>query len=379
LTSISGLGFQFDEDWFKIDVEPGFEHLIVDFPQFDPDIQLEIYDTSLNKIGGFYPPKHDDPGNEDENTIPSDPTSPDGSTSGGGEPMRFNLPSSGTYYIKVSGSNKGTPYDFQYLTICLLEEQTWLSSEYGLGVQGNLDFFFIEITPGFRHLRVDLLFNHIQGNIDMTLYDEWGTKITNSSSMDDNEYIDTAPLNPGIYFLSIHGDDMGNTYNLWWDDVKTDLRPDDNYEMNNNASSAYDLSYDQHKSLWEIDRLGIQKDDDWYKIFVDNNHLRLIVVLRYDSAEGLMGFDIFDNNHTKITGNCTLHDNDYIDYEVPSNGTYYIQVFGDNTGNIYNLWWATVETEPIEMIPGYDLLILLGSIMGVTLIVIKVKRSKIKQ
>jgi hypothetical protein len=247
-----------------------------------------------------------------------------------------------------------------------------------LGVQSNLDFYFIDITPGFKHLEVELLFNHTQGNIDITLHDEWGTLITNSSSFDDNEYIDTFLAVPGIYFLLIQGNNMGNQYNLWWDDVKTDLRTDDFYELNNNYSSTYDLSNDEYRSLWEINGLALQFNEDWYKISVDENHLQLIVLLKYDSAEGLMGFEIYDSNHTKITGNFTLDDNDYIDYEVPSNGTYYIRVYGDNSGNVYNLWWATEESDPIGMIPGYDTLILIISIVGVIAVVIKIKRSKFK-
>lgn len=357
LMETNGLGFQFDDDWYEIYVEPGFEHLIVNFWG---DIQLAIYDNNLNGIEGS--------SSQDTN----DPTG----TSG---PMSFDLPSSGTYYIKVYGSNQGSPYDFQYLTVNLLEEQTWLSDLYGLGIQNNIDFYQIDVSPGFKHLEVELLFNHSQGNIDMALYEVGGNRITNSSSLDDNEYIDTFVQHPGTYFLLIQGHNMGNEYNLWWDDVKSDLRSDDAYELpNNDLSSAYDLSNEEGKHLWGLSGLGLQFNEDWYKIKVDENRLQLIVAVIYDSAEGLMGLDIYDSNHTKITGNFTLDDNDYIDYDVPSNGTYYIRIYGDNSGNVYNLWWVTEESEPIGMIPGYDTLILILSIFGVAAVVIKMKRSKFK-
>jgi len=45
---------------------------------------------------------------------------------------------------------------------------------------------------------------------------------------------------------------------------------------------------------------------------------------------------------------------------------------------VYNLWWATREPEEIGMIPGYDLIILIASIIGVTMAGIKIKRSKLK-
>ncbi|GAI80721.1 unnamed protein product, partial [marine sediment metagenome] len=64
---------------------------------------------------------------------------------------------------------------------------------------------------------------------------------------------------------------------------------------------------------WEINDLGLQFDEDWYKIYLDGTRLRLIVMVRYDSAEGLMGFEVYDSNNTKITGNFTIVDNDYIE------------------------------------------------------------------
>jgi len=352
LSGISGFGSQFDEDWYKINVEPSFEHLIVNFNQFDGDIQLEVYDTSINIIGGSYHREYN-------------------------EPIMITLPSSGTYYFKVSGSNKGTNYDLQYIAFCLLEEQTWLSDVYGMGIQGDLDFYLIDVSPGFLQLEINLSFIHSSGDINMALYNEMGSDIIKAESLDDNEYINDNLTYPGMHFLLIYGDNMGNEYNLWWDDHKTDLRSDDNYEINNDPSSAYDISFAQNKSLWEMNGLALQFDEDWYEIYVDGSNLELIVWLPYDSAEGLMGFEVYDEDLNKITGNFTLTDNDYIVHDV-SNGTHYIRVFGDNSGNVYNLWWATQESEEIGMIPGYDLLILIASIIGISTVGIKIKRSKLK-
>ena len=90
-----------------------------------------------------------------------------------------------------------------------------------------------------------------------------------------------------------------------------------------------------------------------------------------------MGFEVYDDGLRKIIGNFTLEDDDFILYRLRSNGTYYIKVFGDNTGNVYNMLWKTKEDIPIEDIPGYDILILLGSVFGVaSIIVLKLKRSK---
>lgn len=369
LSGINGLGTQFNEDWYKIYVEPNFEHLFVGFHQWGDDIQLEVYDENLNVLGGSHYDNH-------------------------GGPIRVNLPSSGNYYLKVSGDDIGTNYDLHYIGFCLLEEQTMLSDVYGMGVQNDVDFYLIDVSFGFLQLQINLTFTHILGNIDMTLYNEWGSDIIKGDSPDDNEFIDVILDYPGMYFLVIYGYNMGNEYDLRWDDIKTDPRSDDDYEENDDWSSAFDITL--YEDLWlmpkfrpEIqtyeqwyktyaNRTGIQADEDWYKIYIDQTNVQLIVDLRYDSAEGLMGFDIFDADINKITGNFTLTDNDYIIYEISSNGTYYIKVFGDNSGNIYNLMWRTQEPEEIGEIPGYDLLILIGSFIGISTVGIKIKRSKLK-
>ena len=125
---------------------------------------------------------------------------------------------------------------------------------------------------------------------------------------------------------------------------------------------------------------GVQYDSDWFEIFIGPDQslpFILIVDLYYDSAEGLIGIEVYDDELSRKTGNFTMEDNDFIVYRLQSNGTYYIKVFGDNSGNVYDLIWNTKDHIPIEDIPGYDILILLGSIFGVaSVVILKWKRSK---
>ena len=54
---------------------------------------------------------------------------------------------------------------------------------------------------------------------------------------------------------------------------------------------------------------------------------------------------------------------EYINYLLPSNGTYYIRIFGDDTRSPYDLWWELREYSE-DMIPGYDILITRRNIWG---------------
>ena len=83
-----------------------------------------------------------------------------------------------------------------------------------------------------------------------------------------------------------------------------------------------------------------------------------------------MGFMIYNYEMKEITGNFTLKDNDYIDYTLPSSGTYYIKVYGDNSGNTYNLFWETLEVNRDKTLLSVYLFFLFGGLIGVSMLLI---------
>jgi len=366
-----------DEDWFQLYLNDGD---VIDVRIFFDDntgnLELELYDPLYNSRDGSYSSSDD-------------------------EFISYAVDMSGNWRIRVyhEDGNSNAKYDLDiwikddyyesnndlselhegHPSVLVENERTWLSNINGLAIQGDDDWYVIEATPGFRHLLINVRFNHTAGNIDVSIYDKHGSYILGNNSLSDDEQLDYTPSSPGIFHVKVHGENKGNEYDLWWDDLRTDVRPDDAYEMNNIISTAYDL-HSQNIPLWQSPNmgLGLQYDNDWYEIHVEEGFERLYVWLIYDSAEGMIGFRVYDENNNEITGNFTLTDNDYIDYAVPSSGTYYIRVFGDNTGNVYNLWWFTEEYKGPKSIPGYNVLFLIGSIVGITTIVIKMKRSKSK-
>jgi len=369
---------EYDEDWFKIDLNP--EDIIdidIYFNNFDGDLQLELYD-------------------------PSDPYSPQqisDSYESNNKHISFDADESGEWRIRVyrvsgdsnidviyhleiwiNGMQAGDdPYEYNnWLDEAYFlsdDEDTWLSDIHGLAVQGDEDWYMIDVTPGFEQLMVNLSITNGFGNIWFTIYNEWGNYIDDSYPTPYGEHFDST-ISPGIYFIKVYGDYFGIEYDLWWDDIRT-VFSEDAYEENDNFINATDLSFREGQELEHYLGFGVQYDQDWFEIFVTPEELILNVILYYDSAEGLMGFEVYDDSLKKIIGNFTMEDNDFILYRLRSNGTYYIKVFGDNTGNVYNMLWKTKEYIPIEDIPGYDILILLGSIFGVaSIVVLKLKRSK---
>ncbi len=397
----SGEGIQGDDDWYMIDVEMEEGHLIVEinFDNFEGNIDLELYDSSQSLLASS-------------------------NTRDNYEFVDYEFDSSGTYYIRVFGENKGNWYNLKWRTqdeakdfyddsyepnnnrrfgyVLWDDEWTWLNNIAGLAVQGDDDWYKIDVTPGFEQLVVEVTFNHSAGDIDISIFEEQNPTdpIIGNYSVSDNEYIDFNVSHPGLYYIQIHGENAGNEYDLRWDDLRT-LFAEDDYEPNNGHLNATDLTeYDNFEyedflksrlktsadepnlddvmSLKSNVGFGLQYDEDWYEIYVPDERLNLLILLKYDYAEGAIGLIVYDGNLKEVAENFTRHDNEYINIKLRNNGTYYIRVFGDDTGNVYNLIWATSDYE-IAQVPGYDILILLGSLFGIaSIIVFKWKRSKLK-
>jgi hypothetical protein len=389
----------YDEDWFHLFLNLGdtIEVHVKNFENSIGNLELELYNPSNKWIKGSYSSTNE-------------------------EYVQFKLRANdqpGNWRIRVyrvSGNsfeqvyydldiwvNKGRedPYEWNDVPeeayFLGNDEQTWLSDIHGAALQGTEDWYRIFITPGFEHLKVDVKYNYTEGNINIELYSFWWDHnymniqfIQGNYSSFDNERLELIVTNPGPYLIRIFGDYKANKYDLWWDDLRTDFRSDDNYEDNDVPSTAYDLTHEiEHydnsgiwgKSLYNINNIGIQSDSDWYKIHVASGteFLKLRVDVLYEFSAGPIGLELYDWDLSKLSGNFTMKDNDYLLYTLPSNGTYYIRIYGDNSGSPYDLSWSLQE-DYSKMIPSYDIFILLGAIAGVaTIITIKWKRSKMNQ
>ena len=114
---------------------------------------------------------------------------------------------------------------------------------------------------------------------------------------------------------------------------------DDAYEPNNSRGDAYDLSSDERTWLSSIGGMGIQNDDDWYRIYVNSGYERVQVDCRFSDAEGDIDISLYNESGNHLISATSTTDNEFVDYTVSGGGTYYIRVYYDNEGNAYDLWW----------------------------------------
>jgi hypothetical protein len=113
---------------------------------------------------------------------------------------------------------------------------------------------------------------------------------------------------------------------------------DDNYEENDSRSAAWNPgNYWGETWLSTFNGMGIQNDDDWYRIdFYENGGL--YIDCQFSHAEGNIDIQLYDSNGTLLQQSTSNTDNEsiYFSGDVPSQD-FYIRVYGDNSGNSYDL------------------------------------------
>jgi hypothetical protein len=345
LSTISGFGVQCDDDWYEITADN--DRIVVDctFSDAAGDIDISLHDAAGTVL-------------DSSSSITDD------------EHIEFVVcpeqggPGFGTYYIRVHFGDAGNDYDLWWDDVpdvncgsCVPDdayeendtlgtavafgEQTFLSSISGTGLQCNDDWY--EITVNNDRIVVDCTFTDADGDIDISLHDAAGTLMALSTSVSDDEHLEFSVCpelgGPGFgtYYIRVYFGDAGNSYDLWWDDVSDSncCGPDDVYEENDTLGTA--LPFNEQTFLSSLSGLGVQCDDDWYEITVNND--RIVVDCTFTDADGDIDISLHDAGGALLASSPSITDDEHVEFCAPYFGTYYVRVYFADNGNTYDLWW----------------------------------------
>lgn len=369
LAAAGSFGYQFDPDWYLIEVPDGATELDIRclFDSEDGELEISLFGS-------------------DGRGTPIDAEDLD---SGYGLQILWNDEDSrplegGLYVIGVSGDNVGTTYNLTWEVVrgddnyeenddeasaydLTGDSKQWMSKLNGYGYQYDDDFYKIEVPAGsdIAQLQVRTYFDPEAGDIDMALFYvvspgdyAWVTESTNT---DEVESITVYDPEPGEYIVQLYHGNSGNAYDLWWaaftqSEVDAIEVGDDLYEDNDSLEAAYSLDGDE-VMLSGIDGQGIQADDDWYAITVGEDNFGLDIECEFQPQNGDIDIELYDAQGGLISRSAkdlaasgpfdSAYETINFGSEIPA-GTYYIRVYGSNLANPYNLYWVERTVDAYE-------------------------------
>ena len=119
---------------------------------------------------------------------------------------------------------------------------------------------------------------------------------------------------------------------------------DDAFEPNNTKEQAFDLSSFEDRWLGLIGSEGVQWDEDWFKIWVSPQYRRLVLDLRFQNYLGDIDFRLYDQKGNLVGASQGASDDEYLNLILDHGGYFYVQIYGSNRGNRYDLKYSTFFT-----------------------------------
>ncbi|MGB0413415.1 MAG: PPC domain-containing protein [Coraliomargarita sp.] len=365
LSSLDGYGTQLDADWFEISIPSNASRVEVTLFHIAADGDMDL--SFSNKEG---------------------PTRFVSSSGSNTETITWDDPIPGEYAITVTGENRGNFYnllwDLTYTEDNYEEndslatafdltgyERRFLSKLDGTGIQNDEDWYRIRAEADTVELRASVFFNHVEGDIDLGLYDAQGALIARSITTDNNEIIEYPNPPAGDYFVRVYFGNAGNEYDFSWaaldaDDLLQTERDDDLYEENDTEEDAFEILATRPRLSREDLGTAVLFDDDWFEIEIPDGNTGLRVECLFEDARGDIDFEVYDPLGFPLFVRDSNTDNELLVVNTPiPNGSYFIRVYGPALGNEYDLYWrAHLEDEYEEndvSADAYDITILLNS------------------
>ena len=334
LSTIDGEGLQYDDDWYScyVDTTLGGQLVVTcSFVQAEGSLGVSAH----NSTGALMAVSAE---------------------CAGGEHLVVNAPTNGWYYLKVDGPNAGMAYD-----LCFTNRPPLPFAPSNVVAQTGS-------APGTINL------NWVPCD-DATGY-----------TIHYDDHFLCPPFNPSDDGMPMSGSDVGGVTNV----VISLLSPEHFYHLavkaynangesefsemahaRSGAATSKDDAYEKNNSLdtawypggaWpgiplsDFSGTGIQADDDWYRLVLQPIGFEsLTITAGFSRVEGDITLDLYDAQTNLIATSIGSHDMEVIDVVCPAPGNYFLKVWGEHSGNSYDLIWHNVwvASKPvIDVSPG---------------------------
>ncbi len=198
-------------------------------------------------------------------------------------------------------------------------------------LSGNSDWYSFNILgiPTVANF-VNVSLTHLEGDLDVELYDLQGTKLRESASIRDQERISLAGLTTGGYLLRVFGSPGVTSPNYSLElALPVQSIAADAFEPNDSRSSATDLR--QVQGVRELTNLTIHSanNDDWFRFeTLATSTISHFVGLVLSDSQGDIDLELFDSSGNVLSQSATSNDWELINLAGRPAGVYYVRVSG---------------------------------------------------
>lgn len=338
-----------DEDWYRITLPTvgGATHFAsVDFKHRDGDIDVELWDTSGNKL-------RESKTSRDREHLPL-----------------VGLPT-GDYWVRVTSNGATTSPHYRFAldlpsavphadsfepndaraSATDLRAVSGVKELLDLSIHstGNDDWFRFEtLASATTSHFLGLIFDRSQGDVDLQLFDHSGSLLATAATSNDWELINLANRPAGVYFARVYGYQNATSprYSFTLVAPESQLAPD-GYEVNNTPQLASDLRAISGRTVIESISIHNVNDVDWFAFTtLQTGGPDDFVAIEFSHTLGNLDFALTDRTGNVLRESTSTADIERISLTGLSAGNFLLRVRGADTAVVNPAYRMTIVAPP---------------------------------
>lgn len=205
---------------------------------------------------------------------------------------------------------------------------------------GDEDYYSLELRNN-EFAKIDLYFTHLEGNIDIYVWNPSGALFRYGASTDDNEHVEFW-ASDGVYIFKVFANGGAETiYDMKVTVTPSPLCQDDGYEENDVLEEAKAIGAGVHSGFFLC---GL--DLDWYAVTLTAGQAVKIDVL-FSDEDGNIDAMLYGPSGEELDSGTTFNDNETLVGNLDSGGAAYLLVYAVSPMELDYELSVFISDEPI--------------------------------
>jgi hypothetical protein len=317
-----------DQDWFSFTtgaLGTAGNAVSISFNGFTGDLDLELYDSAGNLLGGSY-------------------------TSNDTETVSLQGRSAGDFYVRIIGHNNAVNPQY-FLTINAPGPITadWtepnnsrptatdlrtlngplVAQNLSISDPTDVDWFTFQLgAAAVTGNAISVQFDPQRGALELQVYDAGGNLLFDDADVTGNALIALAGQPAGTYYARVAGvgGAVNPQYRLVFD---APLTTGDWAEPNETPGAAYNLGTVSGTQSWNNLSINVSGDQDWCQFTTAGaSTAGNSAAIAFDNERGDLDLELYDSGGNRLANSATTNDTEQVSLAGLAAGTYYLHVLG---------------------------------------------------